>query len=200
MDVGPVCGECDVCDPRQARRPRKPRRPRSAMAAGVGRKPAARACPRCGYALRVCHGKFGWFRACSKRGSGCNFTRDLSPAGFAKLPASAREAVGSGQPARTCGNAENEVHRTGPPRAQFQLEVSGSPFLGTNFGTGPQGVFTSSFVSGPDRGSGKLAKRPCSLAHPAHFQWLVTWHTGVGSPEYGVRETGRDDTGLGCVT
>ena len=101
MDVGPVCGECDVCEPGQVRRPRLPQRPRSAMAGGVGRKRAARACPKCGYALRVCHGKFGWFRACSKRGSGCNFTRDLSPAGFAKLPASAREAVGSAQPART---------------------------------------------------------------------------------------------------
>ena len=101
MDVGPACGECDVCDPWQVQRPRLPRRPRSAMAGGVGRKLAARACPKCGYALRVCHGKFGWFRACSKRGSGCNFTRDLSPAGFAKLPASAREAVGSAQPART---------------------------------------------------------------------------------------------------
>ena len=101
MDVGPVCGECDVCEPGQVRRPRLPQRPRSAMAGGVGRKRAARACPKCGYALRVCHGKFGWFRACSKRGSGCNFTRDLSPAGFAKLPASARETVGSAQPART---------------------------------------------------------------------------------------------------
>ena len=101
MDVGPACGECDVCDPWQVRRPRLPQRPRSAMAGGVGRKLAARACPKCGYALRVCNGKFGWFRACSKRGSGCNFTRDLSPAGFAKLPASAREAVGSAQPART---------------------------------------------------------------------------------------------------
>ena len=101
MDVGPVCGECDVCEPGQVRRPRLPQRPRSAMAGGVGRKPAARACPKCGYALRVCHGKFGWFRACSKRASGCNYTRDLSPAGFAKLPASARKAVGSAQPART---------------------------------------------------------------------------------------------------
>ena len=101
MDVGPVCGECDVCEPGQVRRPRLPQRPRSAMAGGVGRKRAARACPKCGYALRVCHGKFGWFRACSKRGSGCNFTRDLSPAGFAKLPASARETLGSAQPART---------------------------------------------------------------------------------------------------
>ena len=51
--------------------------------------------------LEHAHGKFGWFRACSKRGSGCNFTRDLSPAGFAKLPASARESEGSAQPART---------------------------------------------------------------------------------------------------
>ena len=101
MDVGPVCGECDVCEPWQVRRPRLPQRPRSAMAGGVGRKRAARACPKCGYALRACHGKFGWFRACSKRGAGCNYTRDLSPAGFAKLPASAREAVGSAQPART---------------------------------------------------------------------------------------------------
>ena len=101
MDVGPVCGECDVCEPWQVRRPRLPQRPRSAMAGGVGRKLAARACPKCGYALRVCHGKFGWFRACSKRSSGCKYTRDLSPAGFAKLPASAREAVGSAQPART---------------------------------------------------------------------------------------------------
>ena len=100
MDVGPVCGECDLCEPGQVRRPRLPQRPRSAMAGGVGQKRAARACPKCGYALRVCHGKFGWFRACSKRGSGCNFTRDLSPAGFAKLPASAREKVGSEQPAR----------------------------------------------------------------------------------------------------
>ena len=101
MDVGPVCGECDVCEPGQVRRPRLPQSPRSAMAGGVGQKRAARPCPKCGYALRVCHGKFGWFRACSKRGSGCNFTRDLSPAGFAKLPASAREIVGSAQPART---------------------------------------------------------------------------------------------------
>ena len=101
MDVGPVCGECDVCVPGQVRRPRLPQRRRSAMAGGVGRKLAAKPCPKCGYALRACHGKFGWFRACSKRGSGCNYTRDLSPAGFAKLPASAREAVGRAQPART---------------------------------------------------------------------------------------------------
>ena len=101
MDVGPACGECDVCEPWKARRPRLPRRPRSAVAGNVGRKLAAKACPKCRYALRVCHGKFGWFRACSKRGSGCNYTRDLSPAGFAKLPASARKAVGSAQPART---------------------------------------------------------------------------------------------------
>ena len=101
MDVGPVCGECDICEPGQVRRPRLPQKRRSAMAGGVGQKLAAKPCPKCGYALRACHGKFGWFRACSKRGSGCNYTRDLSPAGFAKLPASAREAVGRAQPSRT---------------------------------------------------------------------------------------------------
>ena len=101
MDVGPVCGECDVCEPWRVRKPRLPARPLSAVAGGGGRKPAARPCPRCGYALRVSHGRFGWFRSCTRRGSGCNFTRDLSPAGYAKLPAGARQAQGSAQPART---------------------------------------------------------------------------------------------------
>ena len=91
MDVGPVCGECDVCEPWRVRKPRLPARPLSAVAGGGGRKPAARPCPRCGYALRVSHGRFGRFRSCTRRGSGCNFTRDLSPAGYAKLPAGARQ-------------------------------------------------------------------------------------------------------------
>ena len=68
---------------------------------GAKKSCAAAQCPACSYALQRKHGRRGPFRQCSRRGQGCQYTRDLSPEGLAAAPAWFRENCARVRPAGT---------------------------------------------------------------------------------------------------